>query len=114
MKSLPDQELAQRYVELRQHSGHFSMLPKKHRVTILSVHGGMLALAIILQNISPDNPITWLIFGSLLGHYALLWKIRKTSLTQWQFTERIINWELIHQLANPAETSPPPLKEPNT
>jgi len=97
MKST-DQVLAEHLLKRKELGGRHLPFSRRQKIGY-SIWGALLLIAIILQNIYPDNPIASFLFGLVIASVARDYAWYKATRLTWQFNERIINWEKVHELA---------------
>lgn len=93
-----DQELAKGLLQRKETGGERPPFSKRQK-TGYAVWGALLVVAIILQNIDPDNQISCFLFGIVLGSVGREIAWYKGVRSSWLFNEKIINWDKVRALS---------------
>ncbi len=95
---MSNQDLANRLLRRRELGGKRPPLSRRQKLGY-SLWACVLVAGIVLENVYPNNPLSWFFFGAILAacvrEFAWLSAIRKL----WPFTEEVTDWSKVESMA---------------
>ena len=92
-----DQELARNLIARKSLGGKHPPFSKRLKLSY-AVWAAVLFIALVFQLVWPDNPVSWLAFGLILGATAREYRWYQASRATWSFHLKVIDWDKVEGL----------------